>query len=201
MASTSSSRGHRRSSIFLIGAAKHEITGSKLPSKGDVLKLFFYNLRYRKLEIAGSATLVTDEVVLFWKKARIPTQAHDKIRKKVIRLYEEWRALQKHKTRNSALDRTRENDFVDSLPNLFDVALNNALTKMKIEEDKLFLLEQRKPGRPGCMIGVDRKLAGIEARRECREKKEEERKKRELKSADTVNQVSFRNVIPIRTFT
>ncbi|KAG7177311.1 hypothetical protein Hamer_G000612 [Homarus americanus] len=36
---------------------------------------------------------------------------------------------------------------------------------MKIEEDKLFLQQQRKPGRPGCMGSVDCNLAKKEARK------------------------------------
>lgn len=36
---------------------------------------------------------------------------------------------------------------------------------MKSEEDKEFLLKQRERGRPGCMLGVDLKLAPTEERK------------------------------------
>jgi len=44
------------------------------------------------------------------------------------------------------------------LKDLFDVAHQNALEMITIEEDKNFLIFQRKKGRPGAMRGVDKKL-------------------------------------------
>ena len=37
------------------------------------------------------------------------------------------------------------------LDNLFDIAHADALERMKIEEDKMFLHTPREPGRPGCI--------------------------------------------------
>jgi len=37
---------------------------------------------------------------------------------------------------------------------LFDIAHVDALERMKIEEDKLFLMKQREPGQLGCLCGV-----------------------------------------------
>ena len=48
--------------------------------------------------------------------------------------------------------------------NLFDIAHGDALKKMKIEEDKMFLHRQREPGRLGCLAGVDKKIAEKEER-------------------------------------
>ena len=42
------------------------------------------------------------------------------------------------------------------LDDLFDIAHADALKMIKIEEDKLFLISQRKKGRPGSMSGGDR---------------------------------------------
>lgn len=47
----------------------------------------------------------------------------------------------------------------------------SALSLIKINEDKEFLILQRQKGRPGCMLGTDVKLAGIEKRKHNREKK------------------------------
>ena len=41
----------------------------------------------------------------------------------------------------------------------FDIAQADALERMKIEEDKMFLHRQREPGCPGCLEGVDKKIA------------------------------------------
>ena len=43
------------------------------------------------------------------------------------------------------------------LDNLFDIAYADAVARMKIEEDKMFLHRQRETGRPGCLARVDKK--------------------------------------------
>jgi hypothetical protein len=48
--------------------------------------------------------------------------------------------------------------------NPFDIAHQDALTMIRIEEDKLFLVKQREKGRPGSMLGIDIKLTNIEKR-------------------------------------
>lgn len=63
--------------------------------------------------------------------------------------------------------------FISSLDNLFDISHADALEKMKINEDRQFLLLQRQKGRPGCMTGVDKKLF-------MKEKRSTERKNQEL---------------------
>ena len=46
-----------KKSIFLLGDVKHQITGSKLPSNGQVLAVLFYNIREVNLAINESAIL------------------------------------------------------------------------------------------------------------------------------------------------
>lgn len=45
--------------IFLVSVMKNQITGSKLPSKRDVLNVLFYNMHIVKLTLHDS--LVFDE--------------------------------------------------------------------------------------------------------------------------------------------
>lgn len=72
--------------------------------------------------------------------------------------------------------RKQEQDFRDKIENfIFDVAAPNALEIMKIQEDKDFLVLQRKRGRPGTMYGVDRILTQKQKRKD---KLLEEEKKR-----------------------
>lgn len=52
--------------------------------------------------------------------------------------------------------------MTESFDYLFDVAHNDALQIMKIEEDKHFLMAQREKGRRGAMAGVDISLKKIE---------------------------------------
>jgi len=48
------------------------------------------------------------------------------------------------------------------LDNLFDIAHVDALERIKIEQDKIFLQQQK--GRLGCLAGVDKTLTGKEKR-------------------------------------
>ncbi|KAF2905067.1 hypothetical protein ILUMI_01110 [Ignelater luminosus] len=68
--------------------------------------------------------------------------------------------------------------------NLFDIAHGNALSLISIEEDKKFLIAQKKPNREGSMIGIDLKLTAAEKR------KAERKKKKKQKSRETINIIS-----------
>jgi len=157
---------------------RNQITGSKLPSKRDVLSVLFYNMRQVNLNFADSASLVIDEVVVFWKKARIPTQHRSNCITKVKALYDELRILEKSAKRNTPQQKENETNFESNLDDLFDIATSSAVNDIKIPEDRDFLLLQRQRGRPGCMLGVDVKLARTEKRREERIATEEKRREK-----------------------
>lgn len=162
-----------RQYIFLLGNMANQITGSKLPSNGDCLRVLFYNMRVVNLNLNESSGLVADECLLFWKKARIPTQHHCDIVRKIKKLYDSWRSLDKNKTRKSETQQYKEQNYKNSLNNLFDIAHEDAFNIIKIEEDRRFLTLQRQEGRVGYMTGVDKKLCAIEERRSEREQKRE----------------------------
>lgn len=129
-------------------------------------------MREVKLNLHDSASLVIDECLIFWKKARIPTQDRSDCIKKCKKLYESLRMLGKHKTRASISCRRKEKEFEENLNNLFDIAHANALNIIKIHKDKEFLLMQRQNGRPGCMLGIDMKLIIAESTKAAREEKQ-----------------------------
>lgn len=79
----------------------------------------------------------------------------------------------------------KENVFLDKLDDLFDIAHQNALDQITIEEGRLFLSKQREKGRPGSMLGIDRKLAGVEKRKLSREQKIKTRHENYLKTPST----------------
>ena len=142
-----------REKLFLIGYINNQITCSKLPSKSDCLKVLFYNMIITKLSINDSATLVIEECIMFWKKARIPTQEFHKCKEKLKKLYEEWKCLLKNKNKTNQSLKQKEQLFADSINDLFDIAHQNALNTIRIQEYKLFLIKQREKGRPGSMLG------------------------------------------------
>ncbi|KAE9533666.1 hypothetical protein AGLY_009015 [Aphis glycines] len=144
-----------REKIYLINNHSNKISGSKLPSNLQVLKTLFFNLRVVNLNLRESARLIVREVLIFWEKARIPVRLEKHCISKVESLYDEWRTLQKHAARNTGSHKEQENLFISKFNDLFDLAHANALQMIKIETDRLFLINQRKKGRLGFMYGID----------------------------------------------
>ena len=69
-----------------------------------------------------------------------------------------------NKTKRSQIHIDKENKFSENLDDLMDIAHQNALDMIIIEEDKLFLIAQREDGRRGYMSEVDTDLAEKEKR-------------------------------------
>jgi len=143
--------------IYLIESPTTQIIGSKLPSNRQVLLVFFNNLRTLKLNTRENASLAVRECSIFWEKARIPVRAVQHCITKLIGLYDEWRCLQKNAKKECETFRMNENEIFEKLNNLFDIAHSNALNMIKIEIDRQFLINQRLPGRPGCLGRFDKK--------------------------------------------
>lgn len=114
-------------------------------------------MRNVNLNLHGSAKLVIRGVVIFWEKERTPVREEHHLLTKVKSLYNEWRNVQKHVTRKSTIDQRNEKEFVNKLDDIFDIANANALNMIEIEIDKQFLISKRTKGKPGCMLGIDKK--------------------------------------------
>lgn len=176
---TRKSDEHKRH-ITHIGDVSHQIVGAKLPSNEQVLKVFFYNMRYVNLAAKESAKLAIDAAMVFWRQARIPTRDDHKCTEKLLKLYEIWKNLNKKPVNEMKTEMKQKYDvFIDQLDDLFDIVRADALTIMTNEEDKEFLRKQREDGRPGSMLGVDKKLYAKESRSKLCEEREEERRNRE----------------------
>ncbi|KAF2902851.1 hypothetical protein ILUMI_03334, partial [Ignelater luminosus] len=130
------------------------------------------------MNLSDAANLVIDECLIFWKKARIPTKHRSDCVKKLKKLYETWRNLEKSCKRLSDTQKSKEKIFGENMNNLFDIAHANALSLISIDEDKEFLIAQRKPNREGSMIGIDLKLTAAEKRKAERKKKKKQKKQR-----------------------
>lgn len=164
--------------IGLIGRTSHIITGAKLPSNRQVLRVLFYNMRFVKLTASESAKLAVNAVFIYWQQARIPTQYENKCIEKLLRLYEQWRKILKRVSGRSGAIINKQKKFVADLDDLFDIAHADALNQMRIEEDTKLLILQRQKGRPGCMAGVDMSLFGREKRVAKRKNMEQARKRK-----------------------
>ena len=177
----------RRSDIFIV-SAREELTGAKLPSKGEVLSNFLHYHQDKKLTIGSSADVVVNKVTEFWEKARIPIIRKDHSIAKVQKLYAKYQQLKKGRKRRSPCQVQKEESFGKSLKDLFDISTADALSTIKNTEDRDFLIAQREPGRRGTLGSIDVSLAIKEKRAVKRKKLEEERKLRSDRAASTTFQ-------------
>lgn len=174
--------------MFLVGKCEEQILGSKLPSKRQVLQTWYYHIRNNKLQVNESARLVVDEVLQFWNRARLPSLSEDNCFKKLKKLYDDLRNVQKNSKSKYETCQQKVNSFKADLDMLFDVAHLEALQLITDEEDKQFLLKQLEPGRVGSMIGIDLNLAMKEQRKMKRMTAEEQRKQKQLTQAAGITQ-------------
>jgi hypothetical protein len=91
---------------------------------------------------------------------------------------DEYNLLKKNKGRESSAQNAREDRFKEELSQLFDIAHKDAEQKLKIEEDRIFLRDQRGP-RKMRIAGVDKISAKKEERSRERKEKEDDRRSRE----------------------
>ena len=143
-----------KTKVYLLGSTKEFLSGTKLPSVGDVLRFYLYQLKTSTTKHeAAVATL--NEVRTFWDKARIPMRRVDNAVKQLEDLVKRWEGLKKNKARRTDTQVANEEALKDILNDLFDIAHQDALDMIKIGEDKAFLLAQREKGRRGLMVGLD----------------------------------------------
>lgn len=152
--------------VYLVHSTLTELTGSRLPTRGQALRLFLHLHLKLKHEKKLAAAKVIDEVLVFWARARIPVQAAHRARDKLIRLYDEWVSLKKSKTKPGPTQVANEEAFVASLRRLFDIAHQDALTLLTEEEDRSFLLAQREDEPRGSLGSRDMSLAVQEKKAE-----------------------------------
>lgn len=186
MASTRS----KKEIYYLIGSVEEVITGSKLPSKKQVLQVFIYHHLQQKKTKKDAAKYTLVEVENFWERARIPVQKPQRAKENILRLYEKWVNLKKNKNRKSKTQKDNETKFADSLDNLFDIAHANALSMISIEEDREFLKAQREAGRRGYMTSTDLTLANRESRRRKREEEHQGREIRALQEKEKIEEIA-----------
>ena len=127
---------HRLCEIYLLVNLSPTITWNKLPSKRQVLQVFFHLHNEEKKTVREAATRAVGNVLPFWDKAKIPVHLKKHLIEKLEVLFNLWRSLRKGRMREFAIQHQREKDFNDDLDELFDMAHNNALHLSAIEEDK-----------------------------------------------------------------
>lgn len=125
--------------IWLLGKPILELPACRIPTKGDVIRLFFYLkdglMKHEKHSSCNGA--VADKVVIEvqqqWAKTGIEIQRKDKVKAKILDLYDNYRTLQKKKGCKS--NEEKEKIFSEELKQYFFIAHQDA--QAKIETDRL----------------------------------------------------------------
>jgi len=174
---TLSCAARSKTEIWFVGQAQDKIPSNMLPTSGDVLRTFFYYHHVCKKTLPESAKYSSEEVMGVWNKARIPTTYKPHVVSKLKALVEEYNLIKKT-NRDTSAHYCRQKEFAEQLNKLFDIAHKDADTLLKIDEDRIFLEDQR-TSRKMKMSGVDITLTKKEERVQQREQIQEERRRRE----------------------
>ena len=134
--------------VWLVGPVSSTLPSMKLPSGLEVLSVFSHHHTEEKQTVGDSARATADELLEIWSLARIPTRARNHVVEQVTKYHTEWKDLLKSR---SGLSSPTATSLCGKGKELFDIAHRDALSWIKIEEDKLFLLAQREKGRRGRM--------------------------------------------------
>ncbi|KAG0728657.1 hypothetical protein GWK47_003670 [Chionoecetes opilio] len=75
--------------------------GNCLPSRGEVLQVFLLHHKIQKEVLFAAAASTAEKVLEVWRRANIPTSDVSWVKKKILKLYEEYGALAKSKSRKT----------------------------------------------------------------------------------------------------
>jgi len=114
----------------------------------------------QKLTLREAASRSVSHVMQLWQTARIPHQRIDSGVGILTKLYDDYAKLKKNRKRSNEQDKKNQEEFIGRLQRLFDIATSDALTTMKIEEDRQFLIKQCNDVLSCSMSGVDVTLQG-----------------------------------------
>ncbi|KAG0730067.1 hypothetical protein GWK47_029052 [Chionoecetes opilio] len=162
--------------------------GNRLLSRGEVLQVFLFHHKIQKEVLFAAAASTAEKVLEVWRRANIPTSDVSWVKKKILKLYEEYGVLAKSKSRKTETEEMKRCIFRDSLEDMFDIAHSKAMEAKIPEEDKAFLEAQREDRQSCSMAGVDEKLKRVtEEKRLKRQRMEEMKKKDAAASSSTLD--------------
>ena len=91
-----------KTKVYLLGSTIiiEVLRGTKLPSVGDVLRFYLYQLKTSSSKHEAAVATLT-EVQTFWDRVRIPTRYDYNAVKQIENLVKRWEGLKKNKARRT----------------------------------------------------------------------------------------------------
>lgn len=174
--------------VYLIGERLKAFQGTVLPTTRDVLQVYMYYHKTEKCSQTEAITVTARQVCEIWNKARIPTSEERNIKRKMEQLLDKYRMICRNRKRSTAAQSEKELTFEADINTLFDISHHQAMDLIKIEEDRVFLNDQRTE-RKYVMGKIDKHLASVEERRlfrlereACLKEKEVQRKRKQAEN-------------------
>ena len=96
-------------SVWLVGGTTDHFKTSKLPSRGEVLKVLFHYHINEKMSLKDSIEKAASMLLHIWEIARIITKAPAHVIGHMRKLNAEWQGLKKHANRNTAANLSSQN--------------------------------------------------------------------------------------------
>src|SRR6218665_1517139 len=152
---------------YLIGQSKQHFGGRVLPTALEVLKVYFCYHKREGVQQKDAVKSAVKRIRQVWAKTRIPITQERNIVCKIESLLDKYRNLCRSKNHGGSTQQAKKDDFVASCNLLFDIA-HHVMNVIKIEDDKVFLTDQRSE-RKYVVGGVDTELAGKEIEGRLRE--------------------------------
>ena len=104
-----------KDSVYLLGYVKESLSGAKLPSISDVMRLYLHNLKMSATTKHEAATQTIDEVELFWNRARIPMRHRHHTVELLEGLMSKWEKLKKKKGQRTETQAAKEEALTELL--------------------------------------------------------------------------------------
>ena len=123
--------------VYLIGQENSSLPKSKIPSRQEVLQVFFHHHRTESQTVNESIRFGFRRVIKLWQKAFTPTVQDYNALKKPEKLFRNWKLLIKERSRKSAPQIAKENKFKNDTPGLFDVAHQNTLSMTPLKKQRV----------------------------------------------------------------
>ena len=155
----------------------------KLPTRGEVTKLYWYLRRmekYRYTKQSKLADIVVSEVMKYWKMSNIETVYEHRVKKKVLSVVKEYEDRRKTFSQSGRKgEQEKRNLYVASLENIFDITSpkaveilqKNRLLGNKEKEEDLCFLEDQRGQRVGYMSDRDKVYDNSIERKNVRDSK------------------------------
>jgi hypothetical protein len=147
--------------IFLFGSTLPELTGSRLPTQGELLRHTLYFTQILSLGISEALDASLKNASIFWEKAGLEIKTRHYCKAHLKSFYDRWKGLQKTnaKNREKPVFQKNVNVFLNEMQEGFDMAgkVLQAKLERKDPEAKKYLDDQLQGERKYRLEGKDKK--------------------------------------------